>query len=270
MGIFRLEDNTPYVYTAESRDFQLFCRLFDAIQNGTKYVIDSLEYSSSNQFISTKLLQLAQTRSGFFPKTNIDATALRYLCISFPYILKYKGTEIGIKEAVRVFLKGLRISSPVSVNIVGKQYTSSSGWTTYDEDNSYQVRIGLQVSLKDMSVLNDILSYVIPTGYSIKYTTMADITEKDMLGMEDYVDYIFVSDNINSQVKRATGTYHNYKTGHVLNGSEISYGSKYSCSEEMPFRVLSQVAMTEVLSGKNAGNSAQIVLSEKGEIKNEN
>ena len=78
MALFRLEENTPLVYPSESRDFQLFCRLFDAINCGVKFDIDALEFASNNFYLSTKMLQVAQTRVGYFSKGVTDSSALRY------------------------------------------------------------------------------------------------------------------------------------------------------------------------------------------------
>ena len=45
------------------------------------------------------------TKIGFFPKVEIDAQVLKYIIASFPYIIKYKGSELGIKYAVNAILK---------------------------------------------------------------------------------------------------------------------------------------------------------------------
>ena len=40
--MLRLENNTPSIYCQKSRDFQLFCRLYDVVNNGVKFDIDSI------------------------------------------------------------------------------------------------------------------------------------------------------------------------------------------------------------------------------------
>ena len=49
MGIFRAVDNVPSVYSTESRDFQLFLRVLDFVQNSIKYDIDTMIYSLSTE-----------------------------------------------------------------------------------------------------------------------------------------------------------------------------------------------------------------------------
>ena len=40
--MFRLQNNVPEVYVDKSRDFQLFCRLYDSCFGGVKFSIDSM------------------------------------------------------------------------------------------------------------------------------------------------------------------------------------------------------------------------------------
>ena len=42
MAVFRIEKNVPEIYVRESRDFQLFCRLYDCVFDGVKFDIDSM------------------------------------------------------------------------------------------------------------------------------------------------------------------------------------------------------------------------------------
>ena len=44
--MFRIQDNVPEVYVEESRDFQLFSRIYDFAFQSCKLRVDSLQYSN--------------------------------------------------------------------------------------------------------------------------------------------------------------------------------------------------------------------------------
>ena len=103
--MFRLQDNTPSVYVNQSRDFQLFCRLYDCINNGVKFDIDTMLNILDPMKINDRMLNLLCTKVGFFPKAQYNSNVLRHIIASFPYAIKHKGTLLGIEIAVGTILK---------------------------------------------------------------------------------------------------------------------------------------------------------------------
>ena len=164
MQVFRIQENTPEVYTNTSRDFQLIGRLYDCVINGVKFDTDSILRIIDTESIDSKLLKLLQTKIGFFTSADITDDDLRYVLESFPIIVKNKGSLKGINQAVAVFLKLKHIKSDVKVDIFNKYGT-----------HPYTVQINLNMPYTDTILLDEILKYVLPTGYVVAYSFYNDI-----------------------------------------------------------------------------------------------
>ena len=76
-GIFRLQDNTPEAYTEDSRDFQLMLRLYDCVNNGVKFYIDSIPDTVNTKKCNAALLDLLKTKLGFFSSIEFQERELR-------------------------------------------------------------------------------------------------------------------------------------------------------------------------------------------------
>ena len=74
--MFRLQNNTPSYYVNNSRDFQLFCRLYDYINNGVKFDIDSIININDPLKINDRLLNLYGSKVGFFTNKNINTNEI--------------------------------------------------------------------------------------------------------------------------------------------------------------------------------------------------
>ena len=93
MRLVRLQNNTPNVYTNESRDFQLFCRLYDCVNNGFLYDSDTITDIIDTSMCRSSLLSLLQTKVGFFEDTSqLDDRGLRIILGAYPIIIKNKGS----------------------------------------------------------------------------------------------------------------------------------------------------------------------------------
>ena len=170
MSIFRVQDKTPEVYTSTSRDFQLIGRLYDCIINGVKFDTDSILDIINTDNIDSRLLKLLQTKIGFFSSKDITDESLRYVLKAFPEIVKHKGSIKSIKQAVCTFLKLNGIKSFVYVNKVNNSLS-----------NPYTIEIGIDSSIKDTYILDQILKYILPTGYSISYFYYNSYNRSDMI-----------------------------------------------------------------------------------------
>lgn len=152
--MLRLQDNTPSIYCQKSRDFQLFCRLYDTVNNGVKFDIDSIININNATLISDRVINLLCTKVGFFPKHNYSTSLLRGIIQVFPYMIKYKGSLRGIEYAVRTVLKFEDIKGSYEIilppNIKG------------------QIDIYVSIDLENKLALDDLLSYVLPIGYIYK------------------------------------------------------------------------------------------------------
>ena len=113
--MIRLQDKTPEVYCSESRDFQLFCRLYDCVVNGIKFDIDTIPDILDAMTCRSSMLQLLQTKVGFFTNKQLTDDALRYVLTAFPMMVKNKGSLKAVQQAVNVFFKVNGIRSEVQI-----------------------------------------------------------------------------------------------------------------------------------------------------------
>lgn len=149
--MFRLQDNVPDIYVNESRDFQLFCRLYDAINNGVKADIDTIVNINVPFKANNQILQLLALKVGFITDKQIDSDLLRWIIASFPWAVKFKSSIYGIKLAVNTISKFENIQkNPLII-------------ADHDQKliiiNSYQL-------IKNTVALDEFLKYIIPTGYT--------------------------------------------------------------------------------------------------------
>lgn len=164
--MFRLANNAPEVYVTKSRDFQLLCNLFDLVNNGVKFDIDTIMTQSDTELCRDNLLPLLQHKLGFFTDVSIDDESLRTILKVFPSIVKKKGTKEGIAEAIQLFFYTQKVNGATSV-VINNVGTNLSG--------DYIIKCSLTSKLiYNIDILHEILKYVVPTGYFIEYAIYRD------------------------------------------------------------------------------------------------
>lgn len=188
MKQFRISEHVPDVYPRKSRDFQLFCAVFDMIFGELKYNIDSIRDVTDTTQCNERLLPLLQTKLGFFTKEKISGEDLRLILKAFPTIVRNKGSKTGITQAVQVYLKLMGLDVNSEVTITNKAY---DGQGNYDDENSYIVDIAVSGKLSDTSILTEILRYVIPAGYKLRYSYKLKSRTETFIAPDDRVELIF-------------------------------------------------------------------------------
>ena len=83
---------------------------------------------------------------------------MRYILRAFPYIIRNKGSYSAIIQAVYVFLKISNIKSDIFI------YEE-----IIDGNRTHDIRIGIEEKVRDISILEEILKYVVPVGYYVSY-----------------------------------------------------------------------------------------------------
>lgn len=164
--MFRFQDNLPEVYINESRDFQVLARLSDVLFSGIKYDIDTMVRILDATLIKDRMLDLLCTRVGFFSSVEIDAQVLKYIIASFPYILKNKGTEKGIKAAVNAILKAENQQSEDGIEQVLVEVISEK--PKNELRDAYTVYIYTTQSIYNKDALAEVFKYVMPLGFTYK------------------------------------------------------------------------------------------------------
>ena len=194
MKLIRTQNNVPDVYVNASRDFQLLCRLYDILINGVKYDTEAIKSVINTFMCNTRLLELLQTKLGFFTKSSISDDDLRYVLCAFPDIIKHKGSRQSIEEAVLVFLKLNHINTGYDILITNKPRAGSSA-------TPYSVQIGIEGAVRDTHILDEIFRYILPAGYIFEYIFYVKADKDDKINLATTADVLYVGDQINSQVR---------------------------------------------------------------------
>lgn len=195
-----MQNRTPPIYCEESRDFQLLCRLYDTIDNGMFFDIETITDLVNTKSIRSSFLQLLQTKLGFFTLHSFDENTLRYVLSGFPIMVKNKGSKQAIEYAVNTFLKINNINSPVTVTFQKTPLKLANGYTVPD----HTIVVGISASLQDAVILEEIFRYILPIGtayYFYYYSTRSELTS---IIEDDNAIILYVSDNINAVLRSDT------------------------------------------------------------------
>ena len=221
--MFRVQNNVPNVYIDESRDFQLIARLIDVAVNGTRFDINTLSNILDPFKTNDRMLELLSTKVGFFAKYSYDSRLLRYAISAFPYILKNKGSKKGITDAISVILKVDGIVDTPQV---------------YIDNKNFVITIYTGTKIYNKVALLDILSYIIPIGYTYNIEEATRFpTDLSTMTTDDNISYMINPSVSNSQVRGSD---------RILGGSDT-----FDFSEEMEDKYIGTYNITEVIGSDN-------------------
>ena len=169
---------TPEVYYKESRDFQFFGRLYDAIFNYLKTDIDLIRSFPTNNTQDTKFLELLLKTLNFRNLREYHIDQLRYLAKEWIYIVKNKGSMAAISNVVRLILRLENIKDEYRI--------------VYDTINfdipTVVVQLKADISSQESSLLEEVLNYILPTGvgYTIQNVAILSDFEPMTLTIEEH------------------------------------------------------------------------------------
>lgn len=184
MATFRSQNHVPDVYVKGSRDFQLFCNLFDCVNGGIKYDIDSIPDVVDTNQCNERLMPYLQTKLGFWTNVKIKAENLRIILKGFVYAVRNKGSIKGVEQAVQLFLKIAKIKTNVHIEVINEPSNDNS------LQDPYTVIIGTEERLGDTTILDEILKYILPAGYAYRYVYYADTSFENAIDYSDSVRII--------------------------------------------------------------------------------
>ena len=175
--MIKSQNLVPNIYYNESRDFQLFGRIYDIIFNYAKTNIDLMENFPINNYTDSKLIELLARTLGFNNKLSYRNDDLNAICNVFITLMKNKGSLKAIESLVNTILNVSNINKKSKV--------------TLDETTSYPlvvINIPDVISNPEIKLLEDVLDYILPIGvcYNIKTTTLVD-SDKGTLFVNDVV-----------------------------------------------------------------------------------
>lgn len=173
--MIRTQDLTPSIYYKESRDFQLFGRLYDIVFNYVKTNVDLMENFPINAHTDSKLIELLARTLGFNNKLNYRNDDLNAICNVFISLMRDKGSLRSIKSLVRTIL---------NVSDINKNHLVSMN--TASKYPLIEIHVPDVVSNSEIKLLEDVLEYILPIGvcYDIKTTKVSDV-DRGTLNLSD-------------------------------------------------------------------------------------
>lgn len=197
MKRFRLRDHVPDVYVRQSRDFQLMCDLFDIVNNGVKFDIDTIIDTSDPLLCRESVLPYLQKKLGFEMDKPIPSDTLRRLLKSFRFVVKHKGSRRGIEEAICLFLNIIYINCNYTIEVINQQNNTNP-------IGPYVIKIELEENvLKNLYILDNILKYIIPAGYVLNYTLNYSLDDISLdATANDVINIILVNEQLGSKPRK--------------------------------------------------------------------
>ena len=217
--MIKTENLVPHVYYKESRDFQLFGRIYDVIINYVKTNIDLMENFPINNHTDSKLIELLCRTLGFENKTDYRVDDLNVICSIFIDLIKNKGTKGAIEKLAKTILNIENIKEKATIVVLDSTISNIKHIDIYVPEMS---------SNPELKLFEDILDYIIPAG--IIYTMHDVVTANNDYGYlyvnEKYrVDSIDPNNKINNnQINRSDTD--KIKTTNVIPDNSINLSVK--------------------------------------------
>lgn len=143
----------PEVYYDRSRDFQLMGRTYDVIFNYLKTNADTISNNPLSDDSDNKLINLVSTTLGFKQLHQYNTNQLKAICSIYQLAIKNKGSLNSIKLVVDALLNVNGIDEEAEIEV-----------------SNYTLIVKVPSSLTDLTLLNDMLDYILPAGISCNIT----------------------------------------------------------------------------------------------------
>lgn len=149
--MFKTRESTPRYYSNVSRDFQLLGHLFDCVISNVRQGVEGVSNAPFNKNIDGNLLTLVQSTLGLTITHKYSSQSLLAMCSNFKNILYWKGSKTSIEECVKTLLNAQNLKEEYRVEV---------------SNSDYHVDIRIPTSMQDVELLEDLLNYILPVGYT--------------------------------------------------------------------------------------------------------
>ena len=162
---FWLENNVPNIYTEVSRDFQLFCKIFNIYLGANLNRAYTVPYILDVDKCDDSLLYALANMQGFVTDKYIPPNVLRSICKVFPFCIKRKGTRRAIEVMSQAILSTDRLVYQVSVDLVREEVDergdSKAVYKIYIQCNTTQIGY--------IPYLKEAFRFIIPAGWDVYF-----------------------------------------------------------------------------------------------------
>lgn len=178
----------PEAYS-ESRDYQVFLKLLDLLIDAIKLDIDTFVNLINPDKCPNHMLSLLASYVGYKYDYNESYDTNRMIIKYFPYLIRNRGSEIGI-----------RLATALSVNSVGKLNDIELLSMFRIEYKRKENKINIYVYYpRYLSKIRDLLEVVRPAGVLLELIPADLITTIDKVDIHDYLYGVKEEDKIEYQ-----------------------------------------------------------------------
>lgn len=195
-ALIKTTEMTPAIYSQESRDFQIYLRLYDTIFNMLKFDTDEVKDLTNTELIRSEMLPLLQTKLGFFTNYSIPGDQVRSILKVFPLIVRNKGTMLGIRQAVRAFLNIYNLSADLDIYYTTTAITQGSLVIP-----DHTVVVGVTEKVDSFYILEELFRYILPAGYGSLFYYYSNISDSVELHDKHTVYRLTVGQDVNSSIR---------------------------------------------------------------------
>lgn len=148
-------DRLPLVYLENSRDFQLFARLWNMLFLGKKHKAKSILNVLDPMLCPEQYLDLLRDRLGFEPTIKIEPKDMRVILKAFPWLIRNKGSLKAVSTAVRIslMLQGIK----------------SQAFNLFIDRKREDIQIFINRDI-DTEILQEIFRHIAPVGFTVTVT----------------------------------------------------------------------------------------------------
>ena len=238
---FQLENNVPNIYTEVSRDFQLFCKIFDIYLGANLNRACTVPYILDVDKCDESLLYALANMQGFVTDKYIPPNVLRNICKVFPFCIKRKGTKEAIEVMSQAVLSTDRLVYRVSVDLVREEIdekrNSKAVYKIYIQCNTTQIGY--------IPYLKEALRFIIPAGWDVYFKLKFPI---------EYSLYTPLITNAPIKTTILSGI-----TGKVMGEQPLEYDGSQRFNNlkstypngESPTRMYSRVSLAKIIHAKS-------------------
>lgn len=189
--MIKTQNLTPEIYYRNSRDFQLFGRLYDIIFNYVKTNVDLMENFPINHNTDSKLIELLARTLGFQNSQNYRNDDLNAICNIFIKLMRQKGSAAALHTLTRTILNNEGINKDYSIQI---------------KDNEIFIQIPDIVSNPEVKLFEDVLEYITPIGmtYTIQTATTYNISDPLEIKVSHAAELRTFNNDTNNSIARTT------------------------------------------------------------------
>lgn len=168
--MIRLQDMTPDVYYNQSRDFQFIGRLFDVLLNSTKTSTDLIGDLPLDENSDLMFSELAAMTLGLKLRHQYSSKQLQAIVAVLSDILRNKGSL----RAVQLAYEALISTEGLKQNMYYEAPTLEN----------HTLTLYLPKDLSDLTLLRDLLDYIMPAGVSCRLVKMTTTDTAGSLNLE--------------------------------------------------------------------------------------